>query len=108
MIRLKDFPICLALGFIVIYSAIGNRDSMFWSGAYFVNIYLLIMYLSFAYCPMRIKYVTTLICCPALIYVVAKYFLGIDLNGYVASVMFINSLITILLLRKWGTQEKNY
>lgn len=101
MIRLKDLPICIALCFIVLYSAIGNRDNAYWSGAYFVNMYFLIMYISAVYAPTRIKIITCMVCCPALIYVVLKYFFEIETLQYFTAIMFINTLLTLLILKKW-------
>lgn len=107
MIKISEIPLFTFFTFFVCYSVIGDRNSLVWSGLYFCSQYGLIFETARKYAPKHIKIAAYTLTIPSTIYVIAYYFLGIDLGETIKIWVFYLVLLTLFLFVH-GTYWKGF
>jgi len=100
MIKAQEIPLFLFMVFTLIYATIGDPNNELWSGAYFIVNYITMLILFHNYKSKTIRIVGISLSISVLIFIIAKYFVGIQMERYYTLIPFTICLVGIIMLEK--------
>lgn len=105
MIKISEIPLLILMGFILIYSVIGDPNSEIWSGLYFVVNYATMLFLFKSHESKLISQIGISLSISILIFIVIKYLFHWSCERYYTLIPFIICLIGVFKIhkRKWDT-----
>ena len=105
MVKKQEIPLILFMVFTLVYATIGDPNSEFWSGAYFIVNYLTMLVLFHNYKSKVIRITGISLSLSVLIFIIAKYFVGVTMHRYYTMIPFLICLIGIIMLEKRKTNN---
>lgn len=100
MIKKQEIPLILFMVFTLVYATIGNPDNDIWSGSYFIVNYLTMLVLFHNYKSKVIRITGISLSLSVLMFIIAKYFIGIEMHRYYTMIPFMICLVGIIMLEK--------
>lgn len=96
----QEIPLLIFMVFTLVYATIGDPNNELWSGAYFIVNYITMLILFHNYKSKTIRIVGISLSISVLIFIIAKYFVGVQMERYYTLIPFTICLIGIIMLEK--------
>jgi D-alanyl-lipoteichoic acid acyltransferase DltB (MBOAT superfamily) len=100
MIKQNEIPLYILLTFSIIYSLFGNPDNVWWSGCYFIVNYLTMLLLFSGHKNKIIRIVGMALSISIIIFILLKYFFGLNIGRLYSIVPLLISIFGIYKLEK--------